>query len=413
MPVEIIKLLIILSLIMLLFKTRLNLGLNLLFSSLIMGNLFEVEFRQIFIIWKDVAISSTSLELMGIIFLIYLLNIVLEKLKKFEGMVCALQKIIRDYRMVMIFISSFVALLPIQGGAIFSAPMVKSIGENNQVGSEKNMFINYWFRHVWNFVWPLFPDIILYASLLGISLKHLILTLSPLTIIVFLSGTIWVYQNLTSQPSYIKKTKTRYVVALKDFIQNTWPILIVILSILLFNMSLLFSLCLVTMTLLVFVQEIRNQVVILFFECIRASHKTLLLIFGVLIFKGMLEYSQVIEFLPKYFLSIEIPVNGALVIVPFLVGFFTGSDIAYVGICVPIFLAFLIDSNGFVISRIMLLYVAGYIGIMSTPIHLCLAITKDYFHIRISHFYYILIKHLTILGILSSIYYIFLMKMGQ
>ena len=52
-------------------------------------------------------------------------------------MVISLQKLIHDYRYIMMFISSFIALLPIQGGATFSAPMIKSIGENNNTNPEK------------------------------------------------------------------------------------------------------------------------------------------------------------------------------------------------------------------------------------------------------------------------------------
>ncbi len=405
---EIIKLFIILVLIILLFKAKLNLGINLLFNSLLMGILFKVELRQIFVIWKKVFINPITFELIGIIFFIYLLNIVLEKLRKFEGIVTSLQSMIKDYRLIMIFISSFVALLPVQGGAIFSAPMIKKIGEKNQISPEKNMFINYWFRHVWNFVWPLFPDIILYSLLLGIPLKTLIVTLLPLSVIVFFTGTIWVYRNLSKTLSYEKEENTKYIKRLRDLIQNIWPVLIIILLVLLFDISLLFALILVIMVLFILHPEIRIQIPSLFFDSIKASYKTLLLCFGVLIFKEMFEYSKVIELLPDYFSSIGIPIQGILIIVPFLIGFFTGSDIAYIAICVPIFLFFLIDTNGIIMSHIVLLYVAGYIGIMSTPMHLCLAITKDYFHIQISQFYHILIIHLFILGIFAVIYSIFL-----
>ncbi len=405
MPIEITKLLVVLIFIIFLLKIRLNLGLTLFFSSLLMGLLFKIDLFQIFIVIRNEITSFGTLELLGIIFLVYLLSIIMEKLKKFEKMVYALQDIIKDYRLVMIFISSFVALLPIQGGAIFSAPMIKSIGEAHQVEAAKNMFINYWFRHIWLFVWPLYPEIILYSSLLGISLKKLIIILLPYAVIAFLAGIIWLFNSLNKENAVPKKSGETLLSAMKDLIQNIWPVLVVILFVLIFNIRLLFSILIIVISLIIFFAEIRDHMVQLFVESFKASYKTLMIILGIFIFKGTLEYSQVIEFLPEFFLSKGIPINGILVAVPFLVAFFTGTTTASIGICVPVFLPFLSDDNGVIISRLIILYLAGYCGLMWTPIHLCLAITKDYFQIRISHFYSILTLNLLILGILSLGYY--------
>ncbi|MDD4363280.1 MAG: DUF401 family protein, partial [Atribacterota bacterium] len=58
----------------------------------------------------------------------------------------------------------------------------------------------------------------------------------------------------------------------------------------------------------------------------------------------------------------------------------------------------------------ILFYISSYIGLMATPIHLCMAITKDYFNIKMGDFYAILIKQLAILAVTSIIYYILLMN---
>jgi len=406
MPFEIIKLLLVIILIIFLLKLKINLGINLLINSLLLGILFRIEIMQIFHIWKNATINPKTLELISIVFLVYLLNIILEKLKMFYGMVKSLQRMIKDYRLVMIFISSFVALLPIQGGAIFSAPMIRKMGTVNNVTPESNMFINYWFRHTWNIMWPLYPSFIIYSSLIEIPLVNLALILLPFAIVTILTGTIWVYKNLNS-PSVYMKTYNKIVVLLK-FLNNTWPILSVIIITLFFNINLLFSLLFVIIILFIFNLGLGNQVVHFLFESFKRSNSTLLMILGIFFFKGVLEYSQVVEYLPHYFLTLGIPIDGVLGLVPFLVGILTGSMTAIVGICVPVLLAFLTVNKSIMIGRIVLLYIAGFIGMMCTPIHLCLAITKDYFKIKISNFYHILVVHLTILSIFLLIYYIFL-----
>ena len=411
MPSEIIKLLIILILIMFLLKINLNLSLNLLINSVLIGLLFRIDIIRILIIWRDAILDPTSIELLSIIFLLYLLSICMEKLKNFERMVYFLQEMIKDYRLVMILIPSFVSLLPIQGGAIFSAPMIKSIGEVNKISAEKNMFINYWFRHIVTLIYPLNPSIILYASLLSISLKKLIVLLCPFAVLALLSGTIWLYLNLNYYPVKKRILKYSQIIALKGLLYNTWPILMVVFLTLIFNIMLLFSLSLVLLLLFIFNTEVRVQWTSFLFESVKASYQTLFLVCGIFIFKGMLEYSQVVAFLPDYFLSLGVPLSGVLVFVPFLIGFITGSVIAFIGICVPIFSTILVDNNGMiVISKIVLLFISGHIGMMLTPIHLCLAITKDYFHIRINKFYNILITQLSVLSIFSIFYYLFLSK---
>src|SRR6056297_1254436 len=235
MPGEIIKLLIILIFIIFLLKINLNLSLNLLINSLLIGLLFRIDIIRILIIWRDAILNPTSIELLGIIFLLYVLSICMEKLKKFERMVYFLQEMINDYRLVMILIPSFVSLLPIQGGAIFSAPMIKSIGDVNNISAEKNMFINYWFLHIVTLIYPFNPSIILYASVVSISLKDLIVLLCPFAVMAFLSGTIWLYLNLNYYPVKKRILKYSQIIAIKGFIYNTWPILMVVLLTLMFN----------------------------------------------------------------------------------------------------------------------------------------------------------------------------------
>lgn len=405
MPSEIIKLLTILLLIIFFLKINMNLCLNLLINSALIGLLFRMNIFKVLIIWRDAILIPTSIELLVIIFLLYVLSICMEKLKKFERMVYFLQEMITDYRLVMILIPSFVSLLPIQGGAIFSAPMIKSIGDVNKISAEKNMFINYWFRHIITLIYPMNPSIILYASLLALSLKNLIVLLSPFAIIAFLSGVIWLYLNINYYMVRKRTTNHSKIIAIKGFFYNTWPIFMVVILTLIFNIMLLFSLSLVLLFLFTFNTELRIQWTSFLIESLKASYKTLFLVFGIFIFKGMLEYLQVVALLPDYFSSLGVPLSGALVLVPFLIGFFTGSAIAYIGICVPIFYAILVGNNGMLVfSRVVLLFISGHIGMMLTPIHLCLAVTKDYFDVRINKFYNILIVHISVLSIFSLFY---------
>lgn len=402
-----IYLFIIFLLIIVLLILKVNLWVNLFLNSLLMGFLFNLKLSQTASILKEVTFNPETIKLLSIIFTIYYLSIILERLKKYDGMVQSLQKLIADYRFVMVFLSSFIALLPIQGGAIFSAPMIKTIGESNSVNPEKNMFINYWFRHIWEFLWPLYPEIILYASLLKISIKNLILQLLPFTVISLLIGILWINRKLTYDPVHIERNmeKTEFREALKEFLENTWPILLVFMLVIFLNMDLLYSLFLALIAIFFLHREIRNQMSFFLLKGFKKSYKTLLLIYSVLFFKEVLEYSQVIKLLPEYFIVKGIPANIVLIVIPFLVSFFTGSIFASIGICVPVFLGFLVNPDWSLnIVAILILYIAAYLGMMVTPLHLCLAITKDFFDTDIKAFYFILIFNLAFFVVFSLIY---------
>lgn len=403
---EIIKLVFVLFLVIVLLSLKIDLWLNLILNSLFIGLLFNLGFKEILTVCKATIMDIETLKLLFIIFTIYFLSIVLEQLRKYEGMVKSLQKLILDYRFVMMFLSSFISLLPIQGGAIFSAPMIKSIGESNNANPEKNMFINYWFRHIWEFLWPLYPEIILYASLLKISIKNLIIILSPLTVISLLIGITWVNRNLTYNRSRKEDRKTCLKSTLKEFIQNSWPILFVFLMVFL-NINLLYSLLITLITLFFLHHELRVKIIEFFQEALKKSYTTLLLVFGIVLFKEMLEYAQIIEILPTFFISKGISIYIAIMLIPFLVSFLTGSIFASIGICAPVFLGFLVNPDSTInLNQVIILYTAAYIGMMITPLHLCLAITKDFFCINIKRFYYILILNLLVFISISLIYYI-------
>jgi len=61
------------------------------------------------------------------------------------------------------------------------------------------------------------------------------------------------------------------------------------------------------------------------------------------------------------------------------------------------------------VSMAMLAYLAGYIGMMVSPMHLCLTVTIEYLKADIAKFYKKLSIHLLILIIISTLYiYLFI-----
>jgi hypothetical protein len=71
---------------------------------------------------------------------------------------------------------------------------------------------------------------------------------------------------------------------------------------------------------------------------------------------------------------------------PFLVGLLTGITVAYVGITFPLLLPLMGGADPD-LGMLVFAFAAGFAGVMFSPVHLCLVLTKDYFKADLSPIY--------------------------
>jgi hypothetical protein len=84
---------------------------------------------------------------------------------------------------------------------------------------------------------------------------------------------------------------------------------------------------------------------------------------------------------------------------PFFSGLITGIAIGFVGPSFPLIIPLFPTSNLFdYLSYAALAYTFGYIGMMISPVHLCLLLTKDYFKASLLGSYrYLIMPSLTVM----------------
>ena len=85
-----------------------------------------------------------------------------------------------------IFIPIIIGLIPMPGGAYFSASLLKLWEENRNVLN----FINYWFRHVFVFSWPLYPSLIISMKILNKNYLEILSSTIFLSLAAIISGMI-------------------------------------------------------------------------------------------------------------------------------------------------------------------------------------------------------------------------------
>jgi hypothetical protein len=64
----------------------------------------------------------------------------------------------------LVLIPAAIGLVPLPGGALFSAPLVGQSTENSS-SPEWKAAVNYWFRHILEYWWPLYPVVIVTLSI--------------------------------------------------------------------------------------------------------------------------------------------------------------------------------------------------------------------------------------------------------
>ena len=391
---EIIKLLAIIAVIILLIKKKWNLEYVILLASLLVGVFFNLNPIQIGNNFVLALIDLTTLKLIGIIVLVYILSGVLRKVESLRDLVDSLQGLVKDYRLILAFIPALLGLIPMPAGAMFSAPMVKEVGGRVGLTPEEETFVNYWFRHIWEFIWPLFPAIILFAGLLKVEIHEVIMVQFPLTIITVIVGFVWEYKNLRKDVTLINKKDILF--NLKKLFFGIWSILLIIILVLGTKTDLLLSLVIVTLSLIFL--NIKKLSLKMLKEIIRndINLNVVILIASIMIFKKILQVSGGIDIIPEAFAKLGIHPFIVLFIIPFFISTMTGLGTAALGIGLPVLLPIIIQGEANLYYA-MLAFTGSFVGVMISPMHLCLVVTRNYFKADMGKIYKMLILPLTII----------------
>ncbi len=394
---EIIKLLVVIAVIIFLIRKKWNLGYIILLSTLLLGLLFESNPKEIGINFVRAIMDPVTIRLTGIIVLVYILGGVLRRVGSLRDLVDSLRGLVKDYRLILAFIPALLGLIPMPAGAIFSAPMVKEVGDRVVLTPEEGAFANYWFRHIWEFVWPLFPGIILFAGILKVEIQEVILVQFPLTIATVIVGFIWEYKNLRKDTTLINKKDILF--NLKKLFFGIWPILLIIILVLGTKTDLLFSFAIVILSLIFL--NINKLNLNMLREIIRndVDLNVVILIISIMFFKRMLQVSGGVEIIPEAFAKLGIHPFIVLFIIPFFIATMTGLGTAALGIGLPVLLPIIIVQGETNLYYAMLAFTGSFSGVMISPMHLCLVVTKNYFKADMVKIYKMLFLSLIIISL--------------
>jgi len=362
------------ALVLVLLRLKWNLGGVMLIGAAALGLVMGMGPVSIVETAARSCVEWSTVSLVIALALIMVLENILRKTETLSKMVSSLQGLLGDNRVVMALMPAIIGILPSAGGAYFSAPLVEESSRGCHVHADRKSFINHWFRHIWEYISPLYPGFILTATLAGVGMGRLFLYQAAFPVTVLIAGALFGFKDVPLvRPEKGARTRGEEVRLLTLTFS---PILASMLLVMVFGVGVEKAMAIVVGSLFLYFRYSPARVWTTLKESV--SLKTLVLVVGVMVFKGVMEGSGAVKSLPVTFGSLGVPVVAILFAVPFIVGLVTGITIAYVGVTFPMLLP-LIGGHNPDMAMLAFAFASGFAGVMFSPVHLCLVLTKDYF----------------------------------
>jgi len=383
-----IKILISLSIILIFNKIIKNLALSILAGTAALAIWSGHSVITIASISWNKFYNMDNAGLSAIIFLVIWLSSQMAKAGIMEDLVNTIKEKL-SVKGAIAVLPAIIGLLPMPGGAIFSAPLVDDCDEKEIINPILKTKINYWFRHIWEYTWPLYPGLILTSDIANLPIWQLFLLGLPMTAAAVATGYFFLLRKVKNQESDKKKSE-------KGIITLILPIIVVILVyavILIFipsiqNFSKYMPMIIGLLSAIILLQ-FQRPLSFIQWKSIIINKKPLIMVFIVMLV-GI--YGAFIEAkLPDGILLMDqmrmeldnlgIPIIALIMIIPFVSGLTTGITVGFAGASIPIAISLLGPDPALVqiLSTVSLAFSFGFMGVMMSPVHICLIVTNEHF----------------------------------
>lgn len=380
------------ALILYLLWKKWNLGLVMLLGSILLGVVFLLPLKQILLIVLKTSVECSTLELVAVLILISILEKLLSQSNATRRMALLLSHLLRNKRILLPVMPAILGLLPSPGGAMFSAPLVEETSRGCGLSAEVKTFINYWFRHCWEYIFPLYPSVILAGVLLHISFSEIFLAQWYFTAVVLVVGYMAGLRSIQPACALPQPASNRPLIFFRLLLE-LMPILVVLVSVLGFRLNLALVLLAVVVVEILASPLTWNERL----SAIRSAFtpNTVFLIIGVFVFRDMLKASGAVAILSEEMVNLGMPSLILFSSLPFMVGILTGVTQAAIGIAYPLLLGLVPDSPD--LRLFACAYACGFAGVLLSPTHLCLVLTVEYFQANLKKVYRMLLLPVCVL----------------
>lgn len=367
------------------------------------GHSFETIFA---ISWRRFS-GLDNLLLMTVVSQVIWLSSQMSRIGVMAALVDSIRALVSQ-RTAVAMLPAVIGLLPMPGGAIFSAPLLDDCDRENNIKPLLKTKINYWFRHIWEYWWPLYPGVILAIALTRLPMSTFMLLQLPLSFLSLLGGYFFLLRKIDNSKAAAPAGDSKRAL-IRKIVILVMPIIIVITTYLLINVFLP-SISKINnylpMIIGIFLAQVylqvrrplssREWIKILFSRKVLAMAVLagIIRVYGAFIEAKLADGTLLMAHVRDELASWNIPLLLVMVLIPFISGITTGIAIGFVGASFPIVMTLMSSSPapGVLLSTTLLAYASGYIGMILSPVHVCLIVTNQHFKTNLTSSIFELIK---------------------
>ncbi|MFB0569111.1 MAG: DUF401 family protein [Nitrososphaeria archaeon] len=364
------------ALVLLLVLRKVNLGLALVLGSFVLG-VFALTPQGMVEAFTAAVTARATLELVITVGIITIICLVYEGSGMIKQMIDSLEHLIADGRIVAALTPAVFGLLPVLGGALFSAPLVETEGNRLGLNSEQKAYDNLWFRHVVFLIYPLETALITASYLSGFTIGSILLYQVPIFLVAVAAGYLTVIRPVKFTRSVVERD-SRWI---RKLVLSFSPILVALLLALGFGAPLYLSVLAALTVLLLMVRPAPQSLG-------RSLRKRLIpemiaTAFGFMIFRYFIDASRVFDSISPLVGNGTVSPVVLSTIFPAALGFLLGAPAGAIALSVPLL------AGIYTLTPVMvaLIYTSVYMGHNISPMHLCFAVTCQYFKTRIKRLY--------------------------
>ncbi len=361
-------------LILLLIRLNINISISVLGGAALLGILTIGQ--GVFFQMIETSSSLDTLSLVAKVLAAFTLGYSMEYFNLLEDLTAAASRMAG--KMSIPILPSVVGFLPMPGGALLSAVMLKKPVSLYNIPGDVATYINYWFRHFWIPIWPLYPSFIIAAAVVEAEYTQFILSTYPITLGAIAGGIMFTRIGKMGNPTMNNQD-------LKIVIKSIYPILLVAFLTLIFKIDLLYTILLSLAILYIQNRASPGDIANILRKTI--DYKIVILIFAVMIYTDLIKTTGAAEVFFAHLQTYNFPPFIAAFLLSFIVGFATGIELSYASVAMPMLTMFTGTAAGLIPQNLMLVFGAGFLGVMMSPLHLCLVLTADYFNVNLENPY--------------------------
>jgi len=387
----VLKLLFILALIIFGIKRKLFVGYLLCGAGILLPILFGVTPLNVAKGFGHTLTDPAFWKLFAAIVIVTVLGHLLKRVGALDRLTGAAQELAGGKKAAGVVLPAAIGMMPMPGGALLSAPLVEEVLKADQKSPVFLTAANYWFRHIMEFFWPLYPGIILAAGIIGLPIQRYAYLGIIMTVAMISIGYLFFLRQINNNGNGNRNNLR----AIGQLLLALWPLLLAVFLALATGLDIVIALLIAITVTVILNKGSWRQLWPTIKEAVNI--RLFCMVFGILVFKDMVTLSGAVGNIPAEVARFGIPPVAIIFMVPFLCGLLSGMTAAFIGLSYPILSGFLYapDIN---LNNIFIAHLSGYLGMILSPTHFCLLLTAEHFKADLGKVYRAFLPPLIVLA---------------